>query len=65
MMDTQLLHHAVREIKKDADPIQNALLTGQAKDYAEYRHLCGVLRGLATAESILKDLVQKLENDDE
>jgi hypothetical protein len=65
MMDTQLLHHAVREIKKDVDPIQNALLTGQAKDYAEYRHLCGVLRGLATAESILKDLVQKLENDDE
>jgi hypothetical protein len=55
----------VREIKKELEPVQTALLAGQAKDYAEYRHLCGVLRGLASAESILKDLVQKLEKEDE
>jgi hypothetical protein len=64
-MDTQLLQYAVREIKKELDPVQTALLAGQAKDFAEYRHLCGVLRGLASAESILKDLVQKLEKEDE
>jgi hypothetical protein len=65
MMDTQLLQHVVRELKKEAEPVQSHLLTGQAKDYAEYRHLCGVLRGLTTAETTLKDLVQKLEKDDE
>lgn len=64
-MDSQLLQHVVRELKKEAEPTQACLLAGQAKDFAEYRHLCGVLRGLTAAESILKDLVQKLEKDDE
>jgi hypothetical protein len=38
---------------------------GRAADYAEYRHVCGIIRGLNTAEQIIKDLVQRLEKDDE
>jgi hypothetical protein len=38
---------------------------GGAKDFADYRHVCGVIRGLTHAEQIVKDLVQRLENIDE
>jgi len=38
---------------------------GRAADHAEYRHVCGVIRGLNTAEQIIKDLVQRLENNDD
>jgi hypothetical protein len=36
------------------------------KDFAEYKNLCGEIRGLATAQMEIKDLVRKLkESDDE
>jgi hypothetical protein len=43
----------------------NFLTTGRAADFADYRHLCGVIRGLTHAESIVKDLVQRLEHEDD
>ncbi len=36
-----------------------------SKDFAEYRHVCGVIRGLTHAEQLVKDLVQKMEYSDE
>lgn len=39
---------------------------GGAKDYAHYKEVCGVIRGLQTAQAELGDLVRKLkEFDDE
>jgi hypothetical protein len=38
---------------------------GRAADHAEYRHVCGVIRGLTHAETIVKDLVQRMEQSDE
>jgi hypothetical protein len=39
--------------------------SGAAKDYAEYRDLCGVIRGLTTAQQEIEDLVRKLKDDDD
>jgi hypothetical protein len=39
--------------------------TGACTDFAEYRHLCGVIRGLATAERFLIDLAEEMERLDE
>jgi hypothetical protein len=63
--DTQALHHLVKEIAKERVSREAACSTGVAKDFAEYKNLCGVIQGLSLAESIVKDLVQKLERDDE
>lgn len=41
------------------------LAGGGAKDFAEYRHVCGVIRGLTHAETLLQDLVQRLETIDD
>jgi hypothetical protein len=39
------------------------LANGGAKDFAEYRHVCGVIRGLVHAETLVKDLAQKMEHE--
>jgi hypothetical protein len=42
------------------------LSDGGAKDFAEYKELCGAIRGLRTAQQEIKDLVRRLkENDDD
>ena len=65
MNETQLLHHLVKEIAKERISREAACSGGNLKDFAEYKNLCGVIQGLSLAESIVKDLVQKLEHDDE
>ena len=32
------------------------LIAGKAKDYADYRYVCGQIRGLETAQSEISDL---------
>ena len=55
-------------LSKISDEIQSLeynIARGSAKDYAEYQSLCGKLRGLLTAEEIVKDLQTKMEETDE
>ena len=62
-------HNLLRYIRDKIDELRKEqgvyLAGGGAKDFAEYRHICGVIRGLTHAETILQDLVQRLERDDE
>ena len=34
---------------------------GAAKDYASYTNMTGYIRGLSVAESLIKDLAQRME----
>ena len=36
----------------------------RAKNYDEYAKVCGVIRGLSLADSIINDLVQRMNKDD-
>ena len=45
--------------------IVDAVSNGAAKDYAEYRAMCGEIRGLLTAENYTQDLIKNLETSDE
>jgi hypothetical protein len=38
--------------------VADSLVSGAAKDYAEYRELCGLIRGLETAQREVSDLAQ-------
>ena len=64
-MSNQAFQYLAKEIDKLRGDQVSFLAGGGAKDFAEYRHVCGVIRGLTHAESIVKDLVQKLEKTDE
>lgn len=65
MEEHRLLGYIAKEIDKLRSSQQTFLLGGSANDFAEYRHICGVIRGLNHAEQIVNDLVQRLENSDE
>jgi hypothetical protein len=41
------------------------LVSGKSADFASYRELCGVIRGLQTAQREIGDLVRKLKDDDD
>lgn len=46
--------------------LAKAVSEGIAKDYAEYRAMCGEIRGLSIAEGFILDLADQMEhNDDE
>jgi hypothetical protein len=45
--------------------IAKALTDGGAKEYSEYRSMCGEIRGLSLAHQIVTDLVRKLEKEDD
>lgn len=46
--------------------VADSLVSGAGKDYAEYRELCGLIRGLETAQREIQDLAQHhLDNDND
>ena len=65
MNDYKLLAHIAKEIDKLRGDQQTFLNGGGAKTFDEYRHVCGVIRGLTHAEIIVKDLVQQMETSDD
>jgi hypothetical protein len=54
-----------RKLKEQEDSHIQALAGGAVADYAAYRELCGVIRGLQTAQREIADLVRKLKEDDD
>jgi len=55
----------VKEIEERRESIAQALISGSAKDYSEYKFMTGEIRGLSRAHAFITDLVRKMENDDE
>jgi hypothetical protein len=55
----------LKQYRDKRNQIADAVSSGAAKDYAEYRALCGEIRGLLTSESYLLDLAKNLENADD
>lgn len=65
MNELKLLAHVQKEIAKMAQEQTAFLAASRADSFDEYKKVCGVIRGLSLADSIINDLVQKLEHDDE
>jgi len=51
------------EIRKNS--LFDALATGAAIDFADYKRIVGEIRGLSLADELLKDLERQLEQIDE
>ena len=64
-MDTQTLELLNKKIEEHVKSHSEALVGGQSKDYAAYKELCGVIRGLQTAQREIGDLVRKLKDDND
>ena len=65
MNDTKLLAYLAKEVEKMRQENAAFLVSGRADSHAEYRHVCGVIRGLNLASDLINDLVQRMEKADE
>jgi hypothetical protein len=54
-----------RKLREDMNNYADDVATGSCRSFEDYKRLCGVIEGLAIAERHLKDLLAKLENDDD
>jgi hypothetical protein len=60
-----VLEHLAKQIQQDRLRIIEDMGDGKAKDHAEYKFSCGVVRGLLMANNHILELVERLENSDE
>jgi hypothetical protein len=63
--DYKLLAYVAKEINKLRSERIDFIAANRASSFDDYRHVCGVIRGLSLAETILNDLVQKMEKSDD
>lgn len=54
-----------QKIRTDMNNYADDLAGGACRSFDEYQKLCGVIQGLALAESHLLALLKKVENSDE
>ena len=52
------------QIRIDMNNYADDMAGGACKSFEDYQKLCGVIQGLATAESYLLALLKKVENDE-
>lgn len=54
-----------KQLRVDMNNYTDDLATGSCRSFEDYKHLCGVIQGLAIAERYILDLAKKVENFDE
>jgi hypothetical protein len=62
---TQFAEVLRKEIRKDMNNYTDDMANGVCRSFDEYQKLCGVIQGLALAESHLLALLKKVEESDE
>ena len=65
MNDYKLLAVIAKEIEKMRQEQIAFIAASRADTFDEYKKICGVIRGLSLAESMINDLVQRMENSDD
>lgn len=65
MNEYKVLAHVASEIDKLRQEQAAFLAAGRADSLPEYKHVCGIIRGLNYAERMIDDLVQRLEKADD
>ena len=65
-MATTVFDVLSKKIDEDISSAQSFLTAGSPKDYANYREVVGLIRGLETSKQYVEDLAKNyMENDDD
>ena len=54
-----------QKVDDKVSQLQIAMADGNANDYAEYKKMCGEVKGLLTARLFITDLQERVTNDDD
>ncbi len=60
-MSIDLLKHLSNKVQEEIKVITDDLALGKAKDYGDYKHAVGVIRGLMVANSIIAETAERYE----
>ena len=63
MNEYKLLDRVRNELNKMRDENISFIAASRADSFDEYKKICGVIRGLSLADSIINDLVQRMERE--
>ena len=55
----------IKQLDDKINQIQEALGNGSAKDFVEYKAMCGEVKGLLTARLNIKDLLDRIKDSDD
>jgi hypothetical protein len=64
-MIDKYLEHLTNKVNDKILQLQEAMADGNANDFAEYKKMCGEIKGLLTARSFILDLHERLKQDDD
>ena len=64
-MATTAFSVVLTEIEERRETIAQAIISGAAKDFSEYKFMTGEVQGLSRVHAFITDLVRKMENSDE
>ena len=62
---TQIADIVAQQIGEEIQNMSLDLIAGKAKDYADYKYYCGIIRGLTKANNLADELAQQVERADE
>ena len=63
MSDTRVLALVQKKIEELRQEQIAFIAASRADTFDEYKKICGVIRGLSLADSIINDLVQRMEKE--
>jgi hypothetical protein len=63
-MDEKILMVLRQKLREQLNSMADNIAGGSAKDFGEYRYMCGVIHGLALAERELLDLNEVAKRND-
>jgi hypothetical protein len=63
-MNERVFRHMLEQNNRRRQELQDFLGAGSAKDYAEYREVVGVLRGLLQANQNIEELMERAKEMD-
>tara|TARA_R110000868_G_scaffold113839_1_gene305243 strand:+ start:483 stop:665 length:183 start_codon:yes stop_codon:yes gene_type:complete len=57
-----ILDLLLSKIKERYEDVSEDLASGVAKDYADYRYICGVINGLISVKNYVEDMKHTMED---
>jgi hypothetical protein len=64
-MENDAMSLLLKHMEDDKKSLISALSDGVAKDYAEYKHMCGQIMGISKAQLCVNEMNKRLQDQDD
>jgi hypothetical protein len=64
-MSSELLKYLSDKVNEEISRMGNDLMLGGAKDHGDYKWVCGIIRGLTMANTIIVETAQRMKEEED